>query len=48
MAETMAQQIREEEKKKYLELNKLREEDCLDIDLENIEFNIEYRLKHGE
>lgn len=44
----MAQNIREEEKKKYLALNNLCEEDCTEQDLENIEFNIEYRLEHGE
>ena len=39
------EQIKAEEKKVYLELNNLSEEDCLDLDRENIKFNIEYKLK---
>ena len=45
MSEELEQRIREEEKKKYVELNNLREEDCTDQDLENINFNIKYRLE---
>ncbi len=47
MSGELEQRIKEEEKKKYLELNNLREEDCTDQDLENINFNIKYRLEKG-
>ncbi len=40
--------LKEEEKAKYLRLNNLHEAECTTQDLENIEFNIKYRLEHGE
>ncbi len=41
-------EISEEEKKKYMELNNLREEDLTDLDIENIKFNTEFRIEHPE
>ena len=44
LSEERIQDIKDVERRKYLELNNLSEADCNDCDAENVEFNTEYAL----
>lgn len=48
LTEEKIQSIKDTERQKYLELNNLSEADCIDCDIENIEFNIEYALLQAQ